>query len=170
MKRISSKNTFLRKRVVPVIWFGFLVLFVILTCLFEPKAGQSRLPFFVVPIVLAVFGYVMMRLLVFDLADEVYDLGDELLVRNNRKELHIAFFNITRVNFIAFTNPSRITLELNIDTVFGRRIVFEPSQANLFSLRRNEIADAIRQRSIAAVNKASGHPHELPLGCDAKEQ
>jgi hypothetical protein len=76
MKRLSSKMTFFYKRVFPTLWFGFLAIFV-LSSLF---AGSKRdvtnlLPFMVIPVFMAVFGYFIMKKLFFDLFDEVWDKG-----------------------------------------------------------------------------------------------
>jgi len=77
MRRISSRATFFYKRVSPIIWFGFIALFIVLPLLVGGRTGH-----FIVPIVMAVVGPFFMKKLIFDLVDEVWDAGDALVVRN----------------------------------------------------------------------------------------
>ncbi len=71
MTRISSSWTFLAKRVFPTFWFDFLALFVFVG--FSTGTVAKDVTFLIIPIVMAVFGFFIMRKLVWDLADEVYD-------------------------------------------------------------------------------------------------
>ncbi len=125
MKLISSKwTTFLNKRVFPVIWFGGLGVF-FLTALFNPSA-QIPIPVIIMPIVMGAFGYFIMKCLVFDLVDEVWDRGDVLIVRNNKEEEIIPLSNIMNVSATTFTNPPRITLTLRQPCRFGKEVTFSP--------------------------------------------
>jgi hypothetical protein len=85
MRLVSSKMTFFNKRVFPVIWFGFLIVFIGLS-LFSGtgRNAVSPFPFLVVPAFMIVFSYFVMKKLVFDLADEVWDDGDALVVKKSR--------------------------------------------------------------------------------------
>jgi hypothetical protein len=49
----------------------------------------SNLPFLIVPVVMAILGYQIMKRMAFNLVDEVFDLGDALLVRNGGQEERI---------------------------------------------------------------------------------
>jgi hypothetical protein len=75
--------TFFYKRVFPCLFFGGLLLFV---CIWLPDAINNPAPDLligsVVLVVMVVFGYALMRALVFDLLDEVYLGQDEIVVRN----------------------------------------------------------------------------------------
>ena len=77
-RRISSRQTFFLKRVFPVLWFGMVVLSLAagLACARAGKAVPA--PVFIVPLLLFVVGYAVIRRLVHDLADEVFDEGDAL--------------------------------------------------------------------------------------------
>src|SRR5262249_32992995 len=44
----------------------------------------SNLPLLIVPVLMAIIGYRFMKKLVFNLIDEVFDVGDALLVRSGR--------------------------------------------------------------------------------------
>jgi hypothetical protein len=126
MRRISSGWTFFYKRVFPVIWFGFIAIF-IGTNLFVTRPSQPSLSFpLIVPILLLVFGYYLMQKLVFDLVDEVFDDGDALVVRNSGQEERMALADIKNVNYVSLTSPPRVTLSLRRPSVFGDTVTFCP--------------------------------------------
>ena len=58
-----------------------------------------------VPICMAVFGYFIMKRLVLDLIDEVYDEGTTLLFRNRGKEVRVSLKDIKNVSYSIMTNP-----------------------------------------------------------------
>jgi hypothetical protein len=120
MRRISSSWTCFYKRIFPAVWFGFLILFVGLSVFF----GQRSLPFLIVPLGMMGFGYFLMKKLVFDLVDEVWDDGDALVVKNRGRNERIAFVDIKNVNYSPFVNPPRVTLSLRRQTSFGDQITF----------------------------------------------
>jgi hypothetical protein len=125
MRRISSGWTFFYKRVFPIIWFGGLALFLGISLFAVPGSSQpAAFPFLIVPIVMMGFGYFLMKMLVFDLVDEVCEDGNTLLVKNGGQEQRIEFADIKNVNYTVLTSPPRITLSLRRPTVFGDRIVF----------------------------------------------
>jgi len=119
MRRISSGWTFFYKRVFPIIWFGFLVVFVGIGVV----KGQGAVVVFV-PIAMIGFGYFLMQKLVFDLVDEVWDDGDALVVKNGGQEQRVALSDIKNVNYSPFVSPPRVTLSLRRPTVFGEQITF----------------------------------------------
>jgi hypothetical protein len=80
----------------------------------------------VVPILMAVFGFFIMKHLVWDMADEVYDCGDSLLIRIRGKEDVILLSNIMNVSASTYMNPPRVTLRLVTPSRFGREVVFSP--------------------------------------------
>jgi hypothetical protein len=124
MTKISSKATFYYKRVFPIIWFGFIAVF-LGVALMGGAVAQSFM-FLIVPVFLTVVGYILMKKLVWDLADEVYDCGDALLVRNRGDEQRVALSNVMNVGASTFTNPPRITLRLVNAGKWGREISFIP--------------------------------------------
>jgi hypothetical protein len=125
MRRISSGWTFFYKRVFPIIWFGGLALFFGISLFAAPRSSQAAtLPFLIIPIVMMGFGFVLMKMLVFDLVDEVWEDGNTLLVKNGGQEQRIELADIKNVNYTMLTSPPRVTLSLRRPTVFGDRIVF----------------------------------------------
>lgn len=125
MKRISSSWTFCYKRVFPVFWFGFLLVFISVPFIRGSHTGSlPPIPFFIGPIFMMVVGYFIMRKFIFDLADEVWDEGDSLLVRNRGEEARIALTDIKNVNYTPLLHPPRVVLSLRRNTAFGDQIVF----------------------------------------------
>ena len=82
------------------------------------------LPFLVVPVVLAIVGYQFMKRMAFNLVDEVFDLGDALLVRSGGQEERIALADIKSVNFFPYMSPPQVTLSLRRPSAFGDTVVF----------------------------------------------
>jgi hypothetical protein len=150
VEKISSGSTFFFKRVFPLFWFGFLA-FVVVTGLVS-GAVREQLPFILVPSGMAVFGFLLMKKLVWDLADEVYDGGDFLLVRNRGEEERIALSNIMNVSASSFVNPPRIALRLVRPGKFGNEVSFSP-RAPLF--RFNPLSkNAVAENLIVRVDRA----------------
>ena len=151
MKRISSRNTFIAKKVFPVLWFGFLILFVSIAVI---GTGQRVLPFLLVPAMMAVFGFFLMKRLVWDLVDEVYDCGDFLLIRNRGKEDDVALSNIMNVSASLLLNPPRITLRLVNPGKFGKEIAFSPVRGfTLNPFAKDQISEELMVRVDQARSK-----------------
>ena len=125
MKRIAS-SPFFFKWIFPVIWFGFLAFFAISSLLGHSSDNTLALPFFIVLIAMGVFGYLLLKKLVFDLADEVSDAGDYLVVRFGNVEDRIALANIINVSYSIMINPPRVTLTLRQPSRFGKEVSFSP--------------------------------------------
>jgi hypothetical protein len=134
MKKISSASTVVSKRVLPVLWFGFLAYFVVRAM--RTGTAQKDPMLIVVPVLMAIVGYFLMRRFLWNLVDEVYDNGDFLLIKNRGKEEKVAFADIMSVSVSAHPKPSRITLKLTTPGKFGKEITFAPaagSVANRFA-------------------------------------
>lgn len=124
MKRISSGNTIISKKVFPVLWFGSLTLFAAILVFTAKKPGD--LVFLAGPAFMAAIGFILMKNLILNLVDEVYDCGDYLLVRNKGEEENVMLANIMNVSVTTNTNPPRITLRLANPSKFGSEIAFSP--------------------------------------------
>jgi len=107
-------------------------------------------PVFIVPLLLLVIGYAIMRKLVFDLADEVFDEGAALRVRFGSEEQRIALTDIINVGYTQFVNPPRITLTLRQPGRFGREVSFSPPQSFFAPFVRNRLASELIERVEAA--------------------
>jgi hypothetical protein len=125
MRQISSKATFLYKRLFPVFWFGILLLIALSSLGVGWSSGQlPPTQMLIVPAIMAVVGYFIMNKLVFDLVDEVFDDGDGLVIRNGGQQERIALSEITNVSYTQFVNPPRVTLSLRNPGQFGAKISF----------------------------------------------
>lgn len=139
-----SAPTFFMKRAFPVIWLGFLVVFVIVTLVAYVHGQKDALPLVLMPIAMAVFGIVLFRKLLWDLVDEVTLAGDFLVVRNGDIEDRIRLADIINVSVTQMTNPTRISLRLRKKCRLGDEVVFMPKSEfrfNLFS--RNQTAEKL---------------------------
>jgi hypothetical protein len=143
--KISSRYTTFNKRIFPAIWFGFLAFFVI-TVIFT-GAVEKDFMFLVVPVLMAVFGFFLMKKLVWNLVDEVYDCGDSLLIRNRGKEDTIALSNIMNVSASTYMNPPHVTLRLVAPSKFGSEITFSPTAAfTLNPFAKNQVTEDLMVR------------------------
>jgi hypothetical protein len=129
-RRISSNTTFIYKRVFPVFWFGFLAMFLFTGVFVQTRVDENTgaflfFPFLIVPLLMAVIGFFVFKYLIFDLADEVIDEGDTLVVTRGRETDRIALKNIINVNH-SYMNPERITLQLRTPSIFGDKVTFCP--------------------------------------------
>jgi len=147
-KRISSRNTFFQKKVLPYLLFGVIAIGVAAPLLAtRGSANAPPWPVFMAPLAVAIIIYVVLRKMVFDLADEVWDEGDALRVRFGEDEERIPLGEIINVSYAGITNPPRITLTLRTAGRFGREVTFSPQQGFLSPLFRPNplVADLIER-------------------------
>jgi hypothetical protein len=142
MKKISSDMTFFNKKVFPIIWFGFLAVFVAVTV----AGGALRKvgPLFLLPSVfMALIGLILMKKLIWDLVDEVYDCGNYLLIRNDGREHRLELADVMNVSGSLVTNPPRITLRISNAGgagPLGSEVTFSPKRPlSLNPFAKNEI-------------------------------
>lgn len=135
----------MHKKIFPAFWFGFLALFLV-GGLVGGAARQSA-SFLIIPVVMGVFGYLMMKRMVWDLVDEVYDTGDPLLVRNRGQEALVPLSSIMNVSTSTHMNPPRITLKLVRPVVFGDEITFSPVTGfRINPFAKNKVAEDLIMR------------------------
>ena len=160
METISSGQTFLIKRILPAIWvlmvsFGGLV---VTGVIFQAHANVAP-AMLIGPVLMLMFGIVLFRKLVWDLADEVKDGGDFLIVRRGSIEDRVQLSNVINVSMSQLTNPKRLSLRLRTPGKFGDEIVFIPKlpalQFNPFA--RNAIAENLIKR-VDATRDAGRNP------------
>ncbi|SRR6266496_1292348 len=155
MTRISSKLTIWYKRGFPIFWFGFLAFFVASTLL--SGSIEKDLTFLIVPCIMGIFGFFVMKRLLWDLVDEVYDYHDFLLIRNHGEEERVALSNIMNVSATTLMNPPRTTLRLVKPGRFGSEITFSPKAGfTLNPFAKNQVAeDLIVRVDKARANRAA---------------
>ena len=145
MKRISSECTFFYKRIFPTLWFGFLAVSVVVVLFGKITGNAPLLLFLLTPLLMALLGYFIMKQLIFDLVDEVYDNGDSLTVKNKGQEDLIRFINIVNVSYSTAVNPARITLSLKEPSKFGKEITFSPPMGSL-PFKKHPLATELIER------------------------
>ena len=116
MQRLSARSTGFYKRVFPALWFGFIALFFALALWGRWHAGilhgeSPDVMFLVTPLLMAAFGVVLFRRLLFDLVDEVWRDGDWLVLVDRGQKRRVALADVVNVN-TSNTNPRRITVML----------------------------------------------------------
>lgn len=129
MKQINSKTTYYFKRLFPIFWIGFVLIFsgfILYASYCNPS--KQILPALIMPLFMTLIGGLLFKHLVFSLMDEVYDCGDYLLIRNKNKEIKINLTQIMNVSYIEVINPKRVTLSLREPCEFGDEISFTPPQ------------------------------------------
>lgn len=92
-------------------------------------------------------GYLVMKMLLFDLVDEVWDDGDHLVVKNGRQEDRIKFATIMNVSYMP-ARPDRITLTLREPCRFGKEVTFSPVPRSVFvnPFSKNPIVQELIER------------------------
>ena len=143
MKKLSSRSTFFHKRIFPFIWFGFLGFFVLTALFADRKHSSADIMLFIVPVFMAAIGYFIMKKLVFDLIDEVYDEGSSLLFKNNGKTVRVNLTDIKNVSYSVVVNPPRVTLSLRCKTEFGDELSFSPPISFIPFKRNPDILELI---------------------------
>lgn len=143
MAKISAKSMFFIKKLFPLLWFGVLGFFAV-TVLVVDKSAAFIL---IVPLVMTVLGYYMMKVLIWDLVDEVYDCGDSLLAKNAGQEERIPLSSIMNVSATTLMNPQRVTLRLVKPGKLGSDVSFSPvSSFKLNPFTPNPIAEDLMVR------------------------
>ena len=155
MTLLSSKWTFFYKRIFPALFIGLLVLFIVVPLFTGAYSGKfPPFPFIAVPIVMLIIFYVVMKKLVFDLVDEVVDLGDALLVKNGDREDRIALSNIININYTPLMNPPRVTLSLRNAGLFGKQVSF-CAPVRFIPFATSPLIDSLIER-VDAARRAQG--------------
>ncbi len=149
MKKISGSNIYFKK-ILPFMWFGFIAFFIV-TTIDSGVAGKSKGVILIIPFFMLVFGFFLFNRMVWDLVDEVYDLGDELLFRKNGIEQRIKLRDIINVDCSQMTSPERITINVRFAGELGKELVFNPP-VRLFNFTRNPLVIELIERVDRARN------------------
>lgn len=141
-QRLSSRQTFFIQRLFPVIWFGILAVIaaVALVAMVVTHAYKPLVFILIGTAIMGIIGHFVMRKLVFDLRDEVWDAGSELLVRNRDEDAHIPLANIVNISCAGYTHPPRITLMPQQAGCFGKDMIFCPKGISFSLFSRNRVA------------------------------
>ncbi|MCU7843750.1 MAG: hypothetical protein KZQ93_07900 [Candidatus Thiodiazotropha sp. (ex Monitilora ramsayi)] len=130
MRKISG-STFYFKKLFPALWFGFLA--VLFVTSFSSGAEDESIMFLAMPILLAVFGYVLFKKMVWDLADEVYDHGDMLEFRKSGKTQRVNLKDIINIDYTHMSSPERVVVHTKKEGEIGNELPFSlPMRFNPF--------------------------------------
>jgi hypothetical protein len=154
--RISSRTILIYKWVLPVAWIAF-ILPIALGAWGDQSAPGGPM-FIVVPILMLLFGVFFYKILVWDLADVVYDYGSYLLLRRLGTEVQVPLQNIMNVSSTTMLSPPRITLRLLKPCALGTHVSFSPKSSPL-SLRfshTSTIAEQLIERAFAPRSQSAG--------------
>jgi len=147
-KRISSASSAFYKRMLPLIWYGIVLVTVVV--FWSMRRMDPRIPalIFIAPLLMAVVFHVIGRGLLQDLVDEVWDNGTELVVVNEGNVEHLPLSNIMNISYSGYTNPKRVTLSLRHGGRWGTRFSFIPPRntVRILSLGTNEMVEELIQR------------------------
>jgi hypothetical protein len=124
LRRLSSSLTFFYKRVFPICWFGFVVVFAGVMTSVAQKGNAPVAAILLGPVILAVVGTFIMKFLLWKNVDEVWDAGDSLLVRDRDEEELIPLSDVRSITWSRWSNPESITLSLAVGSRFGDRVTF----------------------------------------------
>jgi hypothetical protein len=149
MKRISSRQTRFLKYGFPVLMFGLAVAIVSAMILANRRVPVPWVVIVSLPLLMLALGAVLMKTLILDLADEVHDAGDHLVVRKGDITERVPLKEIVNVGWTVMINPPRVTLTLRKPGRLGREIVFSPRQP-LVLLGRNPLVMELIERVDAA--------------------
>jgi hypothetical protein len=145
MKKLTSKTTFLYKKIFPIIWFWVLGIFLCVGLFANISRNGPGIMFIVLPICMAVFGYFLMKKLGWDLIDEVYDEGKALLFRKKGKEIRVNLKDIKNLSYTTMTNPPRVTLSIRYRTDLGDELSFSPP-ASWIPFKKNKDIEVLIDR------------------------
>jgi hypothetical protein len=149
MDQISSRWTAFTKWVLPLLWVGFLLFFIVGTVL---DGAVEKDPLFVLaPIFMIVAGLVMFRVYLWNLADSVYDHGSYLVAKRRGVEVRVGLENIMNVGYSSLSNPKLVTLRLAQSSALGKEIAFIPKTSfSLNPFAKVEVAESLIERTFAA--------------------
>lgn len=147
-KRISSGNSAFYKVMLPFIWYGMVLVMVVV--FWGMRRMDPRIPalIFIAPLLMAVVFHVIGRGLLKDLVDEVWDNGNELIVMNEGHVEHLPLGNIMNISYSGYTNPKRVTLSLRQAGRWGAKFSFIPPRntVRILSLGTNEMVEELIRR------------------------
>src|SRR5262249_27875281 len=111
-------------------WFGFLIFILVGVA----SSGEALSMFFIVPIVMGVFGFALFKRLVWDLADEVLDAGNYLIFKRGDKEQVVKLEDIINISYTQMSSPERVTVHVRSSGPIGKELAFSvPVRFNPFS-------------------------------------
>lgn len=147
-----SIGTLFYKKVVPIIWAAFVVALAAITVRRLVTAAPEYSPFEFVPLMLVgVIAFMWTRLVGSGLADEVFDGGDHLVVRQGGTEERVTLAEIEDVKESRFMKqPPQLELVMRHSGRFGRVITFVPTGYSFVPLTKSPLFYELTERIAVA--------------------
>jgi hypothetical protein len=145
MKRISSGWTYIHKRLIPILWYGFITLVFVIPAFAMWRSGHFDITLLIGLVIMMVFGYFFFKHLLLDLVDEAWDAGDHLVFKNKGIEESVRLENIVNVSYSVLTNSPRVTITLRTPSRLGKEITFSPP-ISIIPFKKSPIVDDLIQR------------------------
>jgi hypothetical protein len=143
MPQLSTGRMYLAKWLLPILTFVGVSVWTIARKM--PHTAMDIVSHAFALCVLASFMVYFFRRDIWDLADEVLDGGDFLLVRRGNKHDRILLANVLGVDVTHQLNSTRIVLRLRTPGIFGDKLGFLPKVTHRWG-GRNDIADDLAAR------------------------
>ncbi|HSB25420.1 MAG TPA: hypothetical protein VLE94_20145 [Burkholderiaceae bacterium] len=151
MRYLSSSATFIPKYVFPVAWVAGMA-YVAVAALVDGHPGGAASAALVAVVVL-----VFRHFFASDLADQVVDLGDHLVVKRGLQTERVPLASIVEVTESVGINPAAIIIRLSKPSKFGRLISFTPTTSSRFNpVAEHSLVSELRERSLTARAKSAG--------------
>lgn len=145
MQRISSRSTAFTKRVLPFLLLAIVAAWFVVAMRVTRHSLHPAIV--ILPAAVAAFAFFVMKKVLFNLVDEVWDGGDFLLIRNRGEEDRVPLENIMNLSYTMFGNNRRATLRLRTPCRFGAEVAFMPAAAPWsFTFYKNKMLDDLIER------------------------
>jgi hypothetical protein len=151
---LSSRWTTLAKWSTPLVWIALTIF--LLVGGYRETEEKLGFGYYSLVVAFGVFGLLTWWFMVWDLADEVVDCGDALLVRRGEIEEKVPLTNILRVSESPFSESVRIVVQLIVPGQFGRVIAFMPQKqpARINPFAKNPVVQDLAARVLSARDSA----------------
>ena len=131
MEKISSRNTFLRKWVVPGLWV-VLVAISLADVAMNERDGERAIGLVILAFS-TFYGALLYARVIHGAADEVHVAGDHFVVRKRSQELRVPMKDVTNIDQFRIGNLHRVTLRLRQAGKLGGEIAFLPRRQLRFN-------------------------------------
>ena len=165
MRLISSKLTLWNKRWMPLCWFGLLAIATVVLAVLVAR-GRCEPAMLLIPAGAALASFLYMKFFTFVLADEVWDAGDILVIKNGSGELRLPVANIKSVHYSMVADPPRITLVFRTSVFPEVRVQFMPHFfPGMFLFRKHPLVAELTQRGADGQDAAGRRYDDSPDVC-----
>lgn len=145
MKKISSNLTFINKLVLPI-FFIFLAGLRLLVFYNAPKTGDFNVSSIFGVLLFLAFALGFSWFFGWRFVNEVYDLGDGLLVKNKKQQIRVKDTEIEKVSLHTWSNLSYATVYLKNPNELGKKFYFATTRNTGFFRNKNPDIENLIQR------------------------